>query len=171
MASDLSHTPIYTPRVTNIPNGQTDDVLSSTTQTLNSLVSFYQQERMWVYRMRSTLQEACTPQLIDEGPDRPHQAHPTSTPNFSMEQEGQLVDEASSSTGPGETRWMRRKKEYNLRLKGIRSKRLKPPQFVREQPVEKLRHRELILEMFEKMMESRMESCKRVNKLVQEAIE
>jgi hypothetical protein len=64
---------------------------------------------------------------------------------------------------------MRRKKEFKLRLEGIRSKRVNPLQFAQEQSVEQLRPHEQILDMFEKMMEARMESCQRVNRLVREA--
>jgi len=63
MASDFTYTPTYTPHTTRIDDGPTDNVLSSTTHVLDSLVSFYQQERMWVYQTRAMLQETSTPQL------------------------------------------------------------------------------------------------------------
>ena len=164
MTTDVKYSPSYTPRV---HNGSTENLLSSTTKMLDSLISYYQQERMWVYRMRA--QEACTPQLIDERPDQVQQAQPDSTSDFSMGSsvESHSVDEGSSPDG--QTRWMHRKRGFKLRLEGIRSKGVTPLQFVQEQSVEDLQPREQILEKFEKMMEARMESCQRVNKLVQEA--
>jgi len=163
MTPDVTYSPTYTPGG---HNGPTENLLSSTTKMLDSLVSFYQQERMWVYRMRA--QEACTPQLKDESPDQFEQAQPASTSmGPSVEpQEYHFVDQ---STNGQATRWMRRKREFNLRLEGIRSKRVHPLEIVQGQPSEELRPREQMLEMFEKMMEERMESCQRVNRLVQEA--
>lgn len=144
-----------------VHNGPTESILSSTTNMLNSLVSFYQQERMWVYRMRAMLQE---PQL-DEGPD---QVQSEAIPDFSMgSQDYQILDEPNTSTV--QTRWMLRKREFKLRLEGIRLKRFNPLPNVQQQPVEQLRPREQMLEMFEKMMEARMESCQRVKGLVLEA--
>jgi hypothetical protein len=162
------YTPTYTPHIANVHNGAGRNELLSTTDTLNSLVSFYQHERMWAYRMQAMLQESYTPQVKDDGPDQLHEAHPECTPDFSSSsQEYGFVDETRLSEE--QTRWMRRKRGFKLRLEGIRSKRVSPLQYVQEQKAERLRPREQMLQMFEKMMEARMESCQRVNKLVQEA--
>jgi len=165
MASDVTYSPTSTPHIAGGHNGQTENLLSSTTKMLDSLISFYQQERMWIYRMRA--QEACSPQLKDESPE---QAQPDSTSmGTSAEQHEYHFVDQSSNGQTTRTRWMRRKREFKLRLEGIRSKRVHPLQIVQGQPAEELRPREQMLEMFEKMMEARMESCQRVNKLVQEA--
>jgi hypothetical protein len=66
------------------------------------------------------------------------------------------------------SRWMRRKKGFNLKLEGI-SKPRKLPRTPRQPETPDLVAKEHILELFEKMMEDRMESCQRVNRLVRSA--
>jgi hypothetical protein len=137
----------------------TENPLKSTIHLLDSLVAFYQHERMWVYRTRAMLEEAFpNPSVMD----------PTVTT--------QSIPASPSPPAPHneplpshQTRWMRRKKDFKLRLNGIRfrPKRAIPVDQIR-QP-EYLHPREQLLETFEKMMESRMESCQRINKLVRDA--
>lgn len=141
-----------------MPDEINENPLKSTINLLDSLVAFYQQERMWVYRTRAMLQEAFpNPSTVDPTT----QSIPASSPRD---------EQAPSSEPPHQTRWTRRKKGYKLRLDGIRPKRV-----ISAIPVDQVRQpeylhpREQLLEMFEKMMESRMESCQRINKLVREA--
>jgi len=135
----------------------TENPLKSTIHLLDSLVAFYQHERMWVYRTRAMLEEAFpNPSVMD----------PTSQSIPASPSPSARNDEVPPSH---QTRWMHRKKGFKLRLDGIRfrPKRAIPVDQIR-QP-EYLHPREQLLETFEKMMESRMESCQRINKLVRDA--
>lgn len=144
----------------------TENPLKSTIHLLDSLVTFYQHERMWVYRTRAMLEEAFpTPSVID----------PT-TQSIDSIPESTSFPARNDEAPPNEplpshqTRWTRRKKGFKLRLNGIRPKRVIsaiPSDRVRQ--ADYLHPREQLLEMFEKMMESRMESCQRINKLVRDA--
>jgi len=141
-----------------MPDEINENPLKSTINLLDSLVAFYQQERMWVYRTRAMLQEAFP---------NPSSADPTTQ---SIAASSPRDEQAPSREPPHQTRWTRRKKGFKLRLDGIRPKRV-----ISAIPVDQVRQpeylhpREQLLEMFEKMMESRMESCQRINKLVREA--
>lgn len=161
------------PRMIRTPDHPADNSLSSSVNLLDSLVSFYQNERMWVYRTRAKLQEAFTPQIITEQPDQLQQQCQEPPNGFSIDpterQSYQDYDVASSLSPRGQTRWMRRKKGFKLRLEGIRTRRIINTQSSSQGQQDELQPREQILEMFEKMMEARMESCQRVNKLVREA--
>ncbi|KAF9476488.1 hypothetical protein BDN70DRAFT_897297 [Pholiota conissans] len=64
------------------------------------------------------------------------------------------------------SRWMRRKKEFKLRIDGIRNINAQPAE--ETQGDGELPARKQILEMFDKMLESRLESCQRVNELIRE---
>ena len=141
----------------------TESPLKSTIHLLDSLVAFYQHERMWVYRTRAMLEEAFpNPSVLD----------PT-TQSISASSSPPASNDEAPPNEPlpsRQTRWTRRKKGFKLRLNGIRPKRVIsaiPVDQVREP--EYLHPREQLLEMFEKMMESRMESCQRINKLVRDA--
>jgi hypothetical protein len=110
---------------------------------LESLVAFYQQEMLWVYRTRAALETDTTT--------------PLST--IVGDEEEKDDDEEITSTPPPATRWSVRKQSFNLRLDGI-SSRVKSP------GEDKIPH---VLNLFESMMEARMESCLRVNRLVKRA--
>jgi hypothetical protein len=142
----------------------TENPLKSTIHLLDSLVAFYQHERMWVYRTRAMLEEAFpNPSSVM---DPTTQSIPASSLPPARNDEAPTNEPFPSH----QTRWTRRKKDFKLRLNGIRPKRVIsaiPVNQVR-QP-EYLHPREQLLEMFEKMMESRMESCQRINKLVRDA--
>src|SRR6266568_5804320 len=56
------------PRMMRAPEYPSDNSLLSSVNHLDSLVSFYQNERMWVYRTRAKLQDAFTPQITTEQP-------------------------------------------------------------------------------------------------------
>ncbi|KAF8897665.1 hypothetical protein BD779DRAFT_1667606 [Infundibulicybe gibba] len=159
--------------------------LKSTVALLDSLVSFYQQERMWVYRTRAALEQA-----FDDLPPVPGTSSAadvsnliasSSLPSPSAEPETRVKEEEEGPDSPpasalteSNSRWLRRKKGFKLRLDGLspNTKRIltthvdganHPRCEMAAQPKER------ILEMFEKIMESRMESCQRVNRLVRNA--
>ena len=143
----------------------TENPLKSTIHLLDSLVAFYQHERMWVYRTRAMLEEAFpTPSVMDPTT----QSIPASSSPPARNDEAPPNEPLPSH----QTRWTRRKKGFKLRLNGIR---LKPKRVISAIPADRVRQakylhpREQLLEMFEKMMESRMESCQRINKLVMDA--
>ena len=140
----------------------TENPLKSTIHLLDSLVAFYQHERMWVYRTRAMLEEAFpNPTVMD----------PTTQSTLASSSPPAKKDEApiNEPFTSRQTRWTSRKKGFKLRLNGIRPKRVVSA--VPDDQARKLylRPREQLLEMFEKMMESRMESCQRINKLVRDA--
>ncbi|KAG2757392.1 hypothetical protein P692DRAFT_20824797 [Suillus brevipes Sb2] len=155
--------------------------VESTITLLENLVAFYHQERMWVYRTRAqlemTLQErdASAAAAADE-----------------EEEEEMEKEEPDSAEETSETsKWMKRKKAFGLKLEGIATTRGMPrggivkqrvpppmlPAFVHSnqtggQPVLGSNGREPgveILEMFERMMQARMESCERVTRMVRNA--
>lgn len=150
-----------------MPDENTENPLKSTINLLDSLVAFYQHERMWVYRTRAVLEDAFpTPPIIDG-------TSTYSDPEIAaamVEQEYDDYNPSGPSQGREQTRWSRRKKGFKLRIDGIRNRRVIATQ-PGGQPQQPARpsSREQILEMFEKMMEARMESCQRVNRLVREA--
>ncbi|KAF8165221.1 hypothetical protein B0H34DRAFT_229081 [Crassisporium funariophilum] len=168
MATAYTHsipTPPFSPHNYRMPDENADDPLKSTINLLDSLVAFYQHERMWVYRTRAMLEEAFPNPPIMTSPNQSSSSQ--STPSLA---DSRYNDPNEPSPSHQSTRWMRRKKGFKLRLDGIRAKRV-----ISAQPMseglqhEQLQPREQILEMFEKMMESRMESCQRVTKLVRDA--
>lgn len=143
----------------------TENPLKSTIHLLDSLVAFYQHERMWVYRTRAMLEEAFpNPSVMD-----PTTQSVPASPSPSARNDEVPPNEPLPSH---QTRWMRRKKGFKLRLDGIK---FRPKRVISAIPVDQIRQpeylhpREQLLEMFEKMMESRMESCQRINKLVRDA--
>ncbi|KAG1872732.1 hypothetical protein C8R48DRAFT_695471 [Suillus tomentosus] len=153
--------------------------VESTITLLENLVAFYHQERMWVYRTRAqlemTLQErdVSTVATVDEEGE--------------MEKEEPDSIEETSET----SKWVKRKKAFGLKLEGIATTRGMPrggivkqrapppmlPAFAHSnqtggQPVLGSSGREPgveILEMFERMMQARMESCERVTRMVRNA--
>ncbi|KAF8812569.1 hypothetical protein BYT27DRAFT_7160160 [Phlegmacium glaucopus] len=140
-----------------------ENPLKSTINLLDSLVAFYQHERMWVYRTRAMLEEAIpNPSIMDPATQSLSASSSLSVGDYEVPTNEPLTSH--------QTRWTRRKKGFKLRLDGIRPKRVVcaiPVDQVR-QP-EYLHPREQLLDMFEKMMESRMESCQRITKLVRDA--
>ena len=141
----------------------TENPLKSTIHLLDSLVAFYQNERMWVYRTRAKLEEAFPdPSVMDPTT----QSVPGSSSPPARKDETPINETLPSR----QTRWTRRKKGFKLRLNGIRPKRVVSAIPVdQDRKPEYLHPREQLLEMFEKVMESRMESCQRINKLVRDA--
>ena len=145
----------------------TENPLKSTIHLLDSLVAFYQHERMWVYRTRAMLEEAFPNPSVMEPTT---QSIPASS-SLPVRNDDAPINEPQNEPLPSrQTRWTRRKKVFKLKLNGIRPKRV-----VSAIPVDQVRKpeylhpQEQVLEMFEKMLESRMESCQRINKLVRDA--
>jgi hypothetical protein len=80
---------------------------------------------------------------------------------------GGIKVEPTSPSGSRNTLWMRRKRGFKLRLEGIstRGKRRQTNAGHEAPPTPGVQ----ILELFEKMMQSRMESCERMKFLVKDA--
>lgn len=154
------------------------EVAHSAINLLDSLQAFYQQERYWVHHTRAALELAITkgidaPALSTSPPPSSSQrdVSPTSsttsetlsvdTPIIKMEPE--LAP--PSMTRAQATRWMRRKNMMRLKLDGLSvSQRKRRP--MRAPPTEPGAR---LLEMFSELMDSRMESCQRVQRMVRNA--
>lgn len=147
----------------------------STINLLNSLVAFYHQERMWVYRTRASLEL-----VLEAAPSAGSDATISSTDSdLPMDEEGctslavvrpqgSVKMEPTSPKGiHTSTLWMRRKKSFKLKLEGIstRSRKRRTSQGQDVPPTPGVQ----ILEVFENMMQARMESCERVSRLVKDA--
>ncbi|KAG8218619.1 hypothetical protein J3R82DRAFT_4283 [Butyriboletus roseoflavus] len=112
--------------------------VESTISLLDSLVAFYHQERMWVYRTRAQLEMGLlhlTPDSqpssvpidaeLDDDPASPGQLQ---TRSASSPDSGKTAENASPSPP---TKWLKRKKAFNLRLEGISSTRSMLPTVAR----------------------------------------
>ncbi|KAI0284376.1 hypothetical protein BGY98DRAFT_1087619 [Russula aff. rugulosa BPL654] len=133
-------TPPFSP-----PQTLTDAPADTSVVLLNSLVSFYQQESLWVHRTRAALELA----LTAKGPE------PTTPP-------------PSLGKVHPKSRWLQRKQSFKLRLEGIGPSSLHRRQR-RMQRDASAEAGTRLLELFGQLMEARMESCHRVNRLVREA--
>ena len=144
-----------------------NEPLKETVNLLDNLITYYQQETMWVYRTRATLENA-----FDDGPLSDSSTSGSESPEEEDDGEPSL-DQSDGRPSPTGSRWIRRKRGFKMRLDFSPKARSTPRssyplpsvQPLREQPPP----REHLLMMFEKMMETRMESCVRVNKLVRNA--
>ena len=109
--------------------------VESTISLLESLVAFYHQERMWVYRTRAQLEmglfnskpEGSVPvdAELDDDPASPGQLQTQST---SSPDSGKSAENTSPSPP---TKWLKRKKAFNLRLEGISATRSMLPTVAR----------------------------------------
>lgn len=154
------------------PSSSPNRDLVCTTNLLDSLVAFYQQEKLWVYRTRAALELASYQSPLancDSSKNKePLTPPPTATPGSPAGGKGNGAVESShaksepASPESPSTRWGSRKKTFKLKLEGISTTTRRPAQKQREIP-----HR--ILTLFENIMEARMESCQRVNKLIKSA--
>lgn len=108
--------------------------VESTISLLESLVAFYHQERMWVYRTRAQLEmglhrspdfhsDGSIDMQLEDDCDSPGQTQSASSPDS-----GKTGDNSSSSPP---TKWIKRKKAFNLRLEGISSSRSMLPALAR----------------------------------------
>jgi len=169
-------TPPFSP-----PQTLTDAPADTSVVLLNSLVSFYQQESLWVHRTRAALELALTAKGRDSI-TAAATAKALSDSSSSTDSLGSLTEDsdmqsikAEPTTPPPslgkvhpKSRWLQRKQSFKLRLEGIGPHSLHR------------RHRRMrrdasaeagtrLLELFGQLMEARMESCHRVNRLVREA--
>lgn len=153
---------------------------------LDSLTSFYQQERYWVHHTRAALELALS-KGIDAPPTKLSMvASPSDVLSASLSMPTPLtisspVDVSTDETTPpvvkieptspedtlsaAHTKWMRRKNILKLKLDGIasHSKRRRPHRAPHTEPGAHL------LEMFSELVDARMESCQRISRLVRDA--
>jgi hypothetical protein len=134
----------------------------STVLLLESLVSFYRQEMMWVYRTRAALDSELG-SSANGIPDSTDDRSTTPSPTIAAQDDANVKAEPLTSPplSPA-TRWRRRKQNFKLRLDGF-------PQSHRLRQVGESKSGVRVLELFESMMEARMESCERVHRLVKAA--
>lgn len=166
-------TPPFSP-----PQTLTDAPADTSVVLLNSLVSFYQQESLWVHRTRAGLELA----LTAKGRDSITAAATAKALSSSTDSSGGLTDDsdlqsikAEPTTPPPslgkvhpKSRWMQRKQSFKLRLEGIGPHSLHRRQRRMQRDASSEAGTRL-LELFGQLMEARMESCHRVNRLVREA--
>lgn len=123
---------------------------------------------MWVYRTRAQLENGL-PEAVSgsQSLSLPSDTYLDGSSEFL----DQLDDGGIGSVPQPSTRWTKRKKGFKLRLEGL-SPKASQTSFARQGlggSEDMVPSREQILVMFEKMMESRIESCQRINKLVRDA--
>lgn len=162
-------TPPYSPQAFNphsrVQEDSGDDSLGNSTVLLNSLIESCQSRRMWVYQIRANLETAQS-----EGSSS-QSVSPPSSDESSYDTYHQYDDEDNDSTS---SRWARRKRGFKLRLGGISPKTKRIISTQSEcvgQPAEPYSppSPEDILSMYEKIIESRLESCQRINKMIHSA--
>ena len=169
-------TPPFSP-----PQTLTDAPADTSVVLLNSLVSFYQQESLWVHRTRAALELALTANGRDSI-TAAATAKAISSSSSSTDSLGSLTEDsdmqsikAEPTTPPPSTgkvhpksRWMQRKQSFKLKLEGIgpHSLHRRQRRMRRDASAETGTR---LLELFGQLMEARMESCHRVNRLVREA--
>jgi hypothetical protein len=139
----------------------------STIALLDSLTEFYQKESAWVYRARAALELAAYQTPI-AGLSK-NEPLPTPPPSATQTSEEGLPTTPAVKTEPTSpvpastsgTRWLERKKNFKLHLEGIST--------TNKRPVQRREASERLLVMFQNMLETRVESCQRVNQLVRNA--
>ncbi|PFH52838.1 hypothetical protein AMATHDRAFT_1880 [Amanita thiersii Skay4041] len=163
-------TPPFSPQFSQSLPHDHDNPLRPTINLLDSLVTFYQQERMWVYRTRATLEHAFQDDPSPCGDECSIQppAENRSLDSSARQKHKRSRSDTASSDQPA-SRWMHRKKRFKLRLDGLSPRHKHTATPVSQSPKPGLHTREHILELFDKMIEARMESCQRVNQLVRNA--
>ncbi|EIW82313.1 hypothetical protein CONPUDRAFT_136829 [Coniophora puteana RWD-64-598 SS2] len=142
---------------------------------LQSLVAFYHQERMWVYRTRAHLELALdvmpSPSARQNiyspsSASSPSQT-PSSTTSASISSSTMSTPIKEEPTSPTPiSKWMRRKESFGLRLEGIRPVMSGG---VSKKRASRPRTGVYLLEQFESMMKTRMESCERISNMVRDA--
>ena len=151
-------TPPFSPRA--------PDPDKSTTHLLDSLVSFYRQEMMWVYRTRASLElvELAGPSTGSKA-DSPSTTEPSPAIATDVDATPVKLEPFTMPPTPS-TRWVRRKQNFKLRLDTLpQLERSRPPSQEDRVSTSGVR----VLELFESMIAARMESCERVNRLVRKA--
>ncbi|RDB22802.1 hypothetical protein Hypma_010046 [Hypsizygus marmoreus] len=171
MSSVYSSSSIPTPPVS--PNARSsssnitlDHPLKPSIELLDNLVDFYQRERTWAGRIRASLDDADEDTTFD---DISNSDESDALPSPPIESASGSYSQSTQSS-----RWLRRKKGFKLRLDSVDRKFIgsagthKPMSHIASRR-QNHPQRERILEMFEKMMEARMESCQRVNRMIRNA--
>lgn len=166
---------------------------------LDSLCSFYQQERYWVHHTRASLELALSKgidarAIMYAAADAPSPASSTSTLCDSPPQHvvsvkpdpdaestaaaaallapAQDADAAATAAAARASRWLRRKNKMCLRLDGIDSHPHRTKGWKRPQRPHRAPPSEpgaRLLEMFSELVDARMESCQRISRMVQES--
>jgi hypothetical protein len=91
----------------------------STISLLESLVAFYHQERMWVYRTRAQLEMGLF-HPPDSQPDGSVDAELDGDPDSPGQQSASDAGKTAENASPSPpTKWLKRKKAFNLRLDGL----------------------------------------------------
>ncbi|KAI0081831.1 hypothetical protein K474DRAFT_1656237 [Panus rudis PR-1116 ss-1] len=143
----------------------------SAANLLDSLTSFYQQERYWVHHTRAALELALTkgidapPQYaINTPPDSPTSS-PESSDSLPIIKADPDAPLPPSDAAIRKSLLMRRKAGIKLRLEGLAHthKRRRPHRAPPNEPGPRL------LEMFSELVDARMESCQRISRLVRES--
>lgn len=163
-------TPPFSP-----PQTLTDAPADTSVVLLNSLVSFYQQESLWVHRTRAALELALTAKGRDSI-TAAATAKALSSADSSLTEDSDLQSIKAEPTTPPpslgkvhpKSRWLQRKQSFKLKLEGIGPHSLHRRQR-RMQRDASAEAGTRLLELFGQLMEARMESCHRVNRLVREA--
>ncbi|CDO76261.1 hypothetical protein BN946_scf184470.g19 [Trametes cinnabarina] len=154
---------------------------NSTVVLLDSLEQFYQQERYWVHHARAALELALTkgidaPPPLHDAPSPSSSTQSALSPSPSTDSDATAVDspavkmESDTTLPPRSrsaqaTRWVRRKNMMRLKLDGIsvHQRKRRPLRAPPTEPAARL------LEMFSELVDARMESCQRVQRLVRDA--
>ncbi|KAI0722921.1 hypothetical protein C8Q76DRAFT_691532 [Earliella scabrosa] len=154
------------------------EVAHSAISLLESLEAFYQQERYWVHHTRAALELAITKGI--DAPPSSHGPTPSSSQGMLSPASSTMSDTPSldmpvvkmepDTTPPSlsrsqSTRWTRRKNMMRLKIDGIsvQQRKRRPTRAPPTEPGARL------LEMFSELMDSRMESCQRVQRMVRNA--
>ncbi|KAI0832474.1 hypothetical protein BC628DRAFT_1309538 [Trametes gibbosa] len=146
---------------------------------LDSLQQFYHQERYWAHHTRAALELTLTKGVDGPTPlDAPSPSSSTQSalsPASSTDSDATAVDDPvvkmesdpalpppPSRASSQATRWMRRKNMMRLKLDGValHHRKRRPSRAPPSEPAAR------ILEMFSELMDARMESCQRVQRLV-----
>ncbi|KAI0776068.1 hypothetical protein BD413DRAFT_469598 [Trametes elegans] len=156
------------------------EVAHSAAILLDSLEQFYHQERYWAHHTRAALELALTKGI--DGPTAVDAPSPSSSVDSALSPASSTSSDATAVECPvvkmeteptipppprstQNTRWMRRKNMMRLKLDGIsvHQRKRRPSRAPPTEPATR------ILEMFSELMDSRMESCQRVQRLVRSA--
>lgn len=135
-------------------------VFRSSLTNLDSLVTFYQQERIWARRIRAELQEQSQEDVDKlEGPILSPLPSPASSPLLSspeLPESPQLSVALPKPPARSPSHRIRRKKELQVKLAST------PPWHASAYSL-------LVLNMYEYITQSRMESCQRIDRLIKNA--
>lgn len=133
-------------------------VFRSSITNLDSLVTFYQQERTWARRIRAELHEQSQEDVDKlEGPVLSPLPSPASSPLLSSPKlpESPQLSVTLSKSPRSPSHRIRRKKELHVKL-------ATPPWHASPYSL-------LMLSMYEYITQSRMESCQRIDRLIKNA--